>query len=392
MIWLSLISAVWALMAPSRNEGERTPDARRRYLHGLFVDPFVWVAGFVLVYSAVTALNVGVMFSYDVETKLWKLLPPSVDFLPGCVKGCGWAYFAAALLVFTVYPAIAHSLNSRQAVYFAIIAAVIVVIDAAFAFASGFGIGPEYAVAYGLFTMASAAVMLSAERARRRPKEMLSAIALAGCLAALLFSGRPTVACVFVAATVLEVLIAASFNCRELGFVGIARALLLLVVAAAIAAGMFQWFSGDWESLIPVWKSESDDVLNRIAAEAWKASPWTGAGVGAFPLVAKISATAEDWVTLGAMPDFSGNGWRILLVERGLVGALALAGSFATMLIQWFRYARLRGIEGFAAAVPLLPIALAAVSVAMIFDSSAMQVQAVIAFAALAALSVNGGQ
>ena len=87
----------------------------------------------LLVYSAVVALNSGVMFGYDAESKLWRLMPPSAELLPGSVAGSGGLFFAGALLVLALYPAVVHSLNTRQSVYFAITATVVVVIDAAFA-------------------------------------------------------------------------------------------------------------------------------------------------------------------------------------------------------------------------------------------------------------------
>lgn len=392
MVWLSLFSVVWAFMAPSRNEGERTSEARRRYLYGSFTDPFVWVAVVLLVYSAVVALNSGVMFGYDAESKLWRLMPPSAELLPGSVAGSGGLFFAGALLVLALYPAVVHSLNTRQSVYFAITATVVVVIDAAFAYAAGVGIRAESASAYGLWSLAAAASMFSAERSRRRPKEMLSAMALAGCLSALMFAGRPAVTCFFAAATVLLALVFCAFMCKELRFVGIVRALVLLIVAFTIAAALYQLLSGDWESMIPVWKPESYPILKRLALEAWETHPWTGSGVGAFPLVGKLGATPEDWVTLGPIPDFYANGWLAMLVERGMIGLAGLAGAYGALAFMWFRFVRQRGLENFAAGVLLFPLAIAAVAVVLVFDSSAMQVEAIVAFVAVAAFSVNGGQ
>lgn len=392
MLWFALVSSVWAFMAPSKHDDERAPDARLRFLLNAAHDPFMWVAVLLLVYSAITAVNTGVGLGYDAELKVWNLTRPTAAALPGCVAGTGFPYLAVSVLVLVLYPALVHSISSRQDVYFAITASCLVVIEAVFADASGIGVRSESAVAYGLWGLAAAASMFSAERSGRRPKEMLSALALAGCFAALSLSGRPVVICAFVAAVVLLALVFSAFMFRELGFVGVLRALLLLLVAVAIAAGLFHWRSGDWEAMMPVWVSETDPVLNRFAVEAWEASPWTGSGVGSFPIVAKMAATAEDWATLGPMPDYYANGWRALLVERGMVGVLALAAAFGTMLFSWFRYARQRGLEKFAPAVPLLPLALAAVSVSMVFDGSAMQVEAVVAFAAVAAFSVNGGQ
>ena len=392
LAWIAGFCALWAFMAPVRYLDERSPEARLRFLGHTMSDPFFWALLLLTVYGAIVALNSGVGFGYDAEQKLWSLRQPAWPELPGGVEGACGIYFASSILALVIYPAVAHSLDTRQAVYFAIFASFTVVIDMSFALAAGFGVRGDSATAYGLWALVSASAMFSAEHSRRRPKEMISAISLAGCFSALLLSGRPVVACIFIGATLLLALVFSSFMVRELGFVGIARALLLVLVAAGIAAMVFLWLSGDWESLLPVWRSEVDTVLDRFAIESWRASPWTGSGVGSFPLVVNASATADDWVSLGPIPDFSGGGWRIFLVERGMVGLIAVAVALGTAVFMWFRYARQRGLEKFAAAVPVFPIALVAVGAALVFDSSALQAEAIVAFAALAAFSVNGGQ
>ena len=389
--WIAVICLIWAFMAPVKRGEERSPDARWRFMHDSAADPFLWIAVVVLLYSSVIAVNSGVALSYDSEAKLWRLASPAVRMLPGGVAGFGGACFTSSLLVLVLYPAIVHSLDSRQSVYFAVFASLVAVLDAVFAYASGIGIKADSAVAYGLWGLAAVVSALSAEASRRRMKEMLSALALAGCLAAMMLSGKSVELCVFSAAAVLLAFAFIGFRCRELGWSGAIRALLVLTVSAGVAAAIFQWRSGDWGSLIPVWGTEADAILSRYAVSAWQASPWTGSGVGSFPLVAKIGATAEDWMTLGAMPDFYSNGWRAMLVERGMIGVLVLAAAFGAMLYSWFRFAWQRGLENFSAAVPLLPLALAAVSVVMFFDSSAMQPEAIVALASLAAFSVNGG-
>lgn len=392
LTWLAVIVAIWAYMAPSKGDGEYSAEARYRFLGNALRDPALWAALFLVLYCAVIMFNGGVALGYDSELKTWSLLSPSAPLLPGSVSGFGGMYLPASLLVLAIYPAVAHSLDLRQSVYFAIFSATIAMVDAVFAYASGFGIPAGSAAAYGLWALAAAAAMFSAERSRQRPKEMLSALALAGCLSALLFAGRPTVACVFVSALIMVALLFSVFTWRDLGFVGVVRVLLLVLVAAGISAVLFQCLSGDWESLIPIWKSDADSIFNRFAVEAWEKNPWTGFGAGSFPLVAKIGASPDDWAILGPMPDFYSNGWRALLVERGVVGLTVIAVVFGSMLFVWFRHTFRRGFENFAAAVPLLPVAMAAISAIMVFDSSALQVEAIVAFAAVAAFSVNGGK
>lgn len=390
--WIVVICVMWAVMAPVRRGEERSPVSRSRFLRDAASDPFLWVSVVVLLYSAVVALNSGVGLSYDPETRLWRLAPPSFEMLPGTVPGFGGMVFTSSLLVFAVYSAVAHSLDSRQSVYFAVAASLVVVADAAFAYASWKGVAAESSVAYGLWGLAAAAAMLSSEISRRRTREMLALLALAGCLSAMMLSGKVAEMYVFSAAVVLLVVLFVGFRFRRLGRMGVIRAFLMLSVSAGVAAALFHCLSGDWQSLMPVWRTESDAILNRLAVTAWKTSPWTGSGVGSFPFVAKIGATAEDWTTLGAMPDFYSNGWRVLLAERGMIGVLAFATALGAMFFTWFRYAWQRGLENFTAAVPLLPLASVAVSVVMVFDSSAMRPEAIVAFAGIAALSVNGGQ
>lgn len=390
--WIAFVCVIWAFVSPVRRDEERNPDARYRLLHDTAGDPFFWVAGVLLVYSAAIALNSGVALSFDPEEKLWRLLPPAVDMLPGGVSGSGGECFTASLLVLVVYPAVAYSLDSRQSVYFAVFASLVAVLDAAYAYASGIGLRSESAVAYGLWALAAAAAMFSAECSRRRVKEMLSMLVLSGCLAELMLSGSAVELWVFTAAILLLALIFIAFRCRELRWIGVTRAFLMLLVSVGIAAALFQWLSAEWESLMPVWGTEADAIFNRFAVTAWQDHPWTGSGVGSFPLVAKFGAKAEDWMILGAMPDFYSNGWRALLVERGMIGLLVLSCAIGALLFTWFRYTWRRGLEHFTAAVPLLPLAVSAVAVAMFFDGSAMRSEAIVAFVGIAAFSVNGGQ
>lgn len=390
--WIVVICGIWAVMAPVRRGEERSPHARNRFLHDVASDPFIWIAIAVLLYSAVLAVNSGVALSYDHESNLWSLTAPVASMLPGGVAGSVGSCFTTALLVLVIYPAVAHSLDSRQSVYFAVVASLTVVSDVVFAYASGVGIRSESASAYGLWGLAAAAAMFSSEISRRRAKEMLASLAAAGCIAAMMLSGGAVEVCVFTSAMVVLAVVFVGFRWRELGWSGVVRAFLMLMVSVGIAAALFHWRSGDWGSLMPVWGTEADAIFNRLSSAAWQQSPWTGFGVGSFPLVAKIGATAEDWMTLGAMPDFYSNGWRVLLVERGMIGVLVFASALGAMLLTWFRYARQRGTENFSAAVPLLPLAASAASVVMLFDSSALQPEAIVAFAGVAAFSVNGGQ
>jgi len=391
LLWIAAVVAVWCLMAPSKGDEERTPAARHRVIKGLIGDPFVWVALVIIGYCAVLAVNDGVALSYDGESALWRLLPPRMPALPGSVSGAGAIRFAVSPLLLVLYCGVAHSLDSRQAVYFGIFGSLIVLLDAVLADAAGIGVPPEDAVAYGLWSLTAAAMMFAAERANRRPKELLAALTLSGCLSAMLASGRATVVVIFAGALLLLSVLFAVCCFRKLRLAGVARAFLLLIVACVTAAVAYHCRIGAWETLLPVWLNDADATLTRLAYANWEAKPWLGVGLGAFPAAAKMIATASDWTVLGPMPDFYGNAWRTLLVERGMVGVIVVSLAVGSLFFAWFRRVRLRGREYFSASSLLLPIAVVAMASSMVFDGSALQVESLMAFAALAALSVNGG-
>lgn len=391
LIWISLVALIWAFTAPVKGEEERASEARRRFLEGTLGDPFFWVALLLTAYAAIVALNGGVALAYDNEQAVWRLRTPVLPSLPGSVNGAGGIHFASSVVVLVVYPAVAYALDARQSVYFAIVAATVVVADAVFACASGLGISGGCVATYGLWSLVAASALFSAERAGKRVKELLATLMLAGCLAAMMFAGRPAVVCVFVSALVLLTLSFIGFTFSDLHVRGAVRSIALVVVSCSAAAALYQWQVGDWNAMMPCWTTAADGTLTRLATEAWESAPWVGVGLGGFPLAAKFGAGPEDWSVLGVLPDFYSNGWRALLVERGMIGVLAVAISVGAIGFAWFSRARQRGSEFFTAALPLFPLAVAAVAVSMVFDGSALQADSLVAFASLAALSVNGG-
>lgn len=390
-MWISLIVAMWAFMSPCQMEDEHSPDARRRFLMGVIVDPYFWAAVVFVVYSAVVALNSGVANVYDADVSVWRLASPSVPLLPGSVAGSGSGVFAAAVIVLVVYPSVVYSLDSERAVRFASSASLLAAAFAGYSALSGSGFSCGSAVAYGLWAMVAAAVMFTSGRHGSRFGEMLAMLVLAGCLAAAMFSPRPAIASVFAAALLLFAVAYAVIGFKTVRLGGVLRIFVMLFVAFAIAAAVFQGLSGDWSALLPAWSTASDGILNRITFDSWSANPWRGVGSGAFPLAVKFGAVASDWHVLGPFPDFYGNGLRVLIVERGMIGAVALLAAVGTLAYTWFLRARMRGRALFTASVPLFPIALAAVAVSSVFDASVLQADALVAFGSLAALSVNGG-
>ena len=394
MAWLVFLAAIWAFMAPCRREEEEHHPARRRVLRGTLADPFFWSLVVFALYSAVVAVNSGVAMVFDTDTLVWRLSAAAAPVLPGSAASAGLAFFAAALAAAALYPAIVHSLDSRRASDFALLASALVLLRVIFNLACGSAAGVAVSpTAYGWWSLIALAAMLAAVRVRDRFSELVAMAAFAGCLLATALGGRPLVTSAFAAAALLLVTVAVIGSWRELRWRGAVRSLLLFLVALLAFAVCYHWLSGDWTALVPkALRSASDAVLDRLAFDAAVDHPWIGVGAGAFPFAAKLGATPSDWTVLGAVPDFGSGALRVFLVERGMIGSVMLLIAAGALVYAWFRRAYERGRAYFTAAVALLPIALVTFAFLSVFDGSGLRTEALVAFAALAAFSVNGGK
>ena len=391
--WLVFLAAIWAFMSPAAQEEESVHNALRRFLRGMLTDPFFWSGAVFAVYSATVALNTGVALAFDADALVWRLSSAAAPALPGGVGSAGVGFLSASLASLVLYSAVVHSLDSRMATAFSVIALLMVIAIAVFGLVCGRAPGRELSpAAYGIWSLVALSTMLSAARSHDRFPEMVSMLAFAVCLLTMASGGHPEELTVFAGASAAIAAVSA-FGCfRSLRLSGTLRSMSLLLLSVVTGAAAFYGLSGDWDSLLPVWRSASDPTLDRLAVDAFMDHPWIGVGAGAFPLAAKLLATPADWPALGAVPDFGGSALRTFVVERGMIGSALLLISAGALGYSWFRRARLRGRAFFNAAAPLLPIAILAIAVLSVFGDSVLRADALVAFAALAALSVNGGK
>ena len=129
-------------------------------------------------------------------------------------------------------------------------------------------------------------------------------------------------------------------------------------------------------------------ALSGFAATFWRENMWTGTGVGTYPL--------QLWISGGSAKGLASqaplNGWWLLLSERGIIGAIALAVPFAFMLYSLLHRAWIAIRFRRAAFFPLVALGIVApmlVAADGLVDSSAMRPDAILAAFALFALAAS---
>ena len=132
-------------------------------------------------------------------------------------------------------------------------------------------------------------------------------------------------------------------------------------------------------------------VLSDAAFKSWVSHPWVGVGMGAFQFSLRFSVSASDWALvpqgIAAVP----NGWRQLLVERGIVGAVTMALPFGFLLFTYFRRAvicvRARRLPG--PTVVVAPLAVLALVATALFDCSLLRPDVLVITGAILAVSAK---
>ncbi len=180
---------------------------------------------------------------------------------------------------------------------------------------------------------------------------------------------------------------------RFVAVLGIALALASLTIALILPDALLQQKLVVFvdQTFVPAGFFELRETLSEIAQRAWKTAPWAGTGLGSFPLDIKFQALPEDWSVLPrGVATISNGGW-LLLAERGIVGAVAVALPFAFVCFSFVRCATAWAMGGrFSVPHPgvlLAPLALVAIAVSLPFDGSFLRSDALVAAIAAAAVA-----
>ena len=397
LLWLSAVAAIWAVFEPARLPGEHLYQARPRVMREIVRDPVFWLLVVLVVVAAIRWANTGVGMAYDLETQSWSLSGPWADFLPGCSGDSGRLPFAGAVAALVLLTACRHALDYWTAVGVLMVAGFLAgvfgIVLAAFllsgspwavALANGSYVHPVFiGTAFGFHLIGTLMALGGAARMRCRQFFPVFILAIGGTATGLVLFAPPTVAAVFAAGAFVAILL--TLPCG-------AWCMLSIVVGLALPAALLYCEP----SLVPDWKSTlpGEDVLSvraaisDVAMKAWGQKPWFGWGEGSFASVLKFLTTESDWAVIPVKQSGPMNGWWLLLVERGIFGALSLA--VTVVFLGWTYVVRL--VRAPLSADPMrwcFPLALAVCAAAAFFECSYLRVENLLAVGAMLAISAE---
>ncbi len=363
-LWLSLLSVVWLVMEPSVFAGETVSLARARVFGGILRDPFAWFLAFATLFALSRWLNSGVRLAFDAETSVWAVGDPLLPLLPASSGDAAFIPFVATVVTSVVALAVRHALGRNARVWFGLLSSAVVSAGAlAASICAGLEVEPFASAAvasfgsecfagslYALFLPVAAVCGVEAEELGMTKARLVFAWAVAGNAVGAYVFMPPIMSLSCMGAAAILAAAALAFARKRVSTAAMARAFAMLffgVVMAAFAvmsmpnrklrAAKSEGLSV--EKAFPAAVADRDAALRRIAEAMWLDHPWSGVGVGAFPLQAPFSAVEDDWLVLPPEPKHGSNLYFTLLAERGIVGSLVWAVWLGFLL--WFWASRL---------------------------------------------------
>lgn len=345
LLWLSALALVWLIMAPSVLAGERLSDARTRFLKSILHDPLFWISCFVVVVSAIRAVNTGVSLAYDVETSSWHMSSPNVQILPGAVGDEGIFPFVAVLSAAVILQGCRHALGRSARLSFLLLTSALAGVAAVvlhlmvnrdmptamlmvkfqpgqFSFV-GF--------VFGIYLLLGVVSLFAVLENGWNSVLVFPLLAIGGNGAAC-FSFAPIYLTVpFVGAAL--VLFAYSVFCTAKVLQLQSKIKILIISLAAVVLGALMVMAVIPSDLLTARLSSYKELaffqdsfwdvrrlVSGMAFKSWVSHLWTGTGLGSFSLDFRFNATEKDWLLLPRGAVSVSNGWWQLLAERGIVG------------------------------------------------------------------------
>ncbi len=362
LAWETIIAALWVLLEPSRRAEELLHDARSRVAGEILRDGLFWVFVLLAVLALLRWNNDGVAMAYDAENEFWHLKGPASPFLPAAVAGRGGLEFMLVLSTCVVVEGCRHALGKSARISFFFTVSLLAAVAAVAAAVAGyFGhagvraleeakfVTPSFAgTAFGIAMLSGVIASAGVVADRWGKIASLAPVAIGGSAAGLFLFAPTAVTLLFAAAaipTFVFCIIWSGSNFRGAGalkcfisiFVGMVLAVFIVVCCAPqglsssridlIASGV----------ILPEGFWALRERLSAIAMKVWKTSPWFGTGLGSFPLDIRFNTVPEDWKLISIRQSAVPSGWWTLLVERGIVGATAIAIPLVFLLITFIR-------------------------------------------------------
>lgn len=361
-LWLSLVSLVWMVMAPSVLRGERLQDARKRMIKGILKDPLAWMLLVAVVVSATRAANTGIALAYDAEGASWHVSSALFPILPGAVGAEGVFPFVAVLSASILVLGCRHALGRSARLSFLLLssslaglAAVIlhVAVSRAFAGAMPFvefqsGTYSFVGFVFGIYFVVGVVALFVVVENAWKLFFLLPIMAIGGNGAAC-FSFAPSYLTLAVFAAALVVAVYMLFCAGKvlqssgkllLSFIGMTAVVLgVFLVALVLPEKFLMARLTPYVEMTVVPDSFWDvrRVVSAMAFKSWISHLWTGTGLGSFPLDFRFSATEADWTMLPRGAVSIPNGWWLLLAERGIVGIVFFLLPIGFLFVSYVR-------------------------------------------------------
>lgn len=354
VIVLSVLVASWLLLEPSRIGNEMLHDARRRVGGEIVRDPIFWMMIVLTVMSLIRVFNDGVKLAYDSEIAKWYVSLPAMPYMPGSVEGAGLPLFSGVLALSVLLQGCRHALGRSARFAMGLIVCFLVGV---WSFTQTCGelevaamVSPAFTGVASALALVISLPVLSAVFERRWWMALpLIMIGIAGSAAGTFLLNPPIVTALYLSALVVVGLYNFVYLRIQLSKLADFRHLVVFALSLAFAAAFVIYVLPEQEltsrvdallagDFLPENYMKLRGVLSDVCLRIWKKAPWLGTGLGSFAIDLRFHANAFEWSTISPMQSAPLNGYWLLLVERGVVGAFVMAITGLMLLITFVHH------------------------------------------------------
>lgn len=319
LFWLSFMAVEWMFILPSVKRGETLADARRRMLHALLWDPFLYAGVAFVALAGVQYLNSGIELVYLPDADVWKLSDPSFARAPFAVERNAafthLAWFTACCAVGVALRTAVGKAAKRVllqllacvsgAIAFCMVALALHGLVPYAAWVKGAGM-PVAGSFFGFWMLSG--VGLFVEKTEREQRMSLLPFALAGIgnLLGMLFFASPLITVVFLAVGVILLFYGVVYLAPLVSKVVQLKLFVVhLVCLGAVAVSLVYLFPQNpvaekLKNALPVaehWTALAarNEVRSDAALSIWQQHPWTGVGAEGFYHYVALSVKQDQW-------------------------------------------------------------------------------------------------
>jgi len=364
LLWLALMVVEWMFLLPSVKRGETLVDARRRMVHALLWDPFLYAGIAFIALIMIQCLNSGLELVYLPDADIWQLSEPPVAWAPFAVESGAvfthLAWFTACCVVGVALRAAAGRGAKRVLLQLlACASGVIALCMVALAlydlpphasWTNGTG-APAAGTFFGFWMLLG--IGLFVDNAEREQRISLPLFALAGIgnLLGALFFASPLMTIVFPTIGVI-LLFYGMIYLAPLTSKGMQLKLFVIHVLClgTIAASLAYLFPQNpvaekLENALPIaehWTALTarHEVRSNAALSIWQQHPWSGVGADGFYHYVALAVTQDQWGLIEQDRASVFSDGIQLLCEYGVFGIGLILAAIIALLVPLCHRAR----------------------------------------------------